>query len=243
MQKCAIVAIHDVCPRNFSRIVKLRNFLIKQNINDFSYLVIPKWHNKENQDIRNNKIFIDFLKEDGRELVLHGLTHLNIFLDDEFSGIKYEKAAEKLREGKKIFQEAFGEKPKGFIPPMWMMNRNALHAIIDEGFNYTSSQKFFYNLRRNEKQKSTIVVRGGVLFIPSVINSVFRRKPIIQIALHPKDNIFKLNVLKRLINLARKKDYESLDRKSTRLNSSHSGHLVCRLLLEKKKLLKRLKQS
>ena len=209
MQKYAIVAIHDVCPKNFTKVKKIRELLLKENIEDFSYLVIPRFHNKESEDLRNNEQFVNFLKRDKHEIVIHGLTHFNLFLDDEFAGINYIKAIQKLRDAKKIFKKV-GFKPKGFIPPMWLMSRATLGAAIDEGFEYVANQKFLYNLRIGEKYRLMLIVRGGILFVPSVLNSTIkaRKFPLLQFALHPKDNSFKLSILKRIINLAKKREYK-----------------------------------
>lgn len=208
--KYAVVAIHDVCPKYFSRVVRLSRLLSGLGVRDFSFLVIPRRHDKDSQDIRARRDFAGFLKAQERDLVMHGVTHFNLFLDDEFTGVKYAAALRRLEQGAVIFKEAFGFKPAGFIPPMWMLNRASLHAVTDAGFEYTSTQKFFYDLKRGEKQKSTVVLRGGLLFFPSLLNSVFKtgKSQLIQIALHPQDSLLKQGVMKRLIQLAGKRGYK-----------------------------------
>lgn len=208
MEKYALVAIHDVCPKNFAKVKKLRAMLLNEGVEDFTYLVIPRYRNKSSEDIRNNPQLVNFLMRDCREIAIHGLTHRNVFLDDEFAGITYKKAIQKLNAAKDIFLEV-GCRPGGFIPPMWLMSRPALGAIIDEGFEYTGNQKFLYNLKEGQKHRTTLVVRGGLMFIPSVLNSTIKARsfPILQIALHPKDTAVKLRFLRRMIRLAKKRGY------------------------------------
>lgn len=213
MEKLAAVAIHDVAPKNLKKVIKLRDFLQKQGIGDFTYLVIPCLRSRKAQDIRNNPSFVDFLNTDSRDIQLHGMTHFNLFLEDEFSGISYRKAYEKLSQGREAFRECFGGYPKGFIPPMWMLNKNTLKAAQELGFGWTSSRTEFRDLQCNKRRRTVIAIRGGILTIPSALNSVLRgRKEMpVQIALHPKDNFLKLRLMKQIIGVLRKRGYKFVD--------------------------------
>lgn len=208
MEKRAVVAIHDVCPRYFAKVKKLRAFLLAEGVPDFSYFVIPKFHNIDSEDLRRNWDLVNFLHRDGRDIAIHGLTHRNLLLDDEFAGISYRKTIQKLHAAKEIFSEV-GLRSRGFIPPMWLMGRLALGAVVDEGFQYTGNQKFLYDLKNGQKHRSTLIVRGGIMFIPSMLNSTIkaRSSPLLQIALHPGDSAVKLRFLRRAIRLAKKRGY------------------------------------
>jgi predicted deacetylase len=212
-EKYAVVAVHDVAPKNLNKIMKIDEFLRKQGIDDFSYLVIPRYHDSESQDIRLHEEFVEIMQGTGQELALHGLSHSNLLLEDEFF-TNYKIAEARLKEGKKIFREAFGSSPTGFIPPMWLISRAAVDAVNDNGFKYTSSSNYFYDLRDGVKFRTTLVIRGNIMTVPSTFNTLFRRKPLVAVALHPHDTLPKTKLLKMLINYLKSKGYTFLSYKS-----------------------------
>jgi predicted deacetylase len=208
MARLAAVAIHDVAPCFLEQVRRKRNFLLRQGVGEFSYLVVPQYSGKESQDIRRNPEFLDFLMSEGRELALHGFTHKGFM--GEFSRIKYDNAVIRLEKGIDYFSEAFGRRPEGFVPPVWGLSKLGLRAVVEEGFNYAALKNSFYYIKGNRRFKSIIVIRGGPLTINSVLDSALRIEmgAPIQIALHPKDNMFKLSIIKQLITLVKKKGYE-----------------------------------
>ena len=209
----AIVAIHDASPIYQKQINKIKELLEKEGIKKFSYLVIPKLRNKESLRIDMDKKFCSFLKEDGKELVLHGFTHWKRLSENEFSRIKYDSAMEKLEAGKQMFQKAFGREPEGFMPPMWMMSKQALKAVKDSGFRYTSHYGTIHDFKRDELIKTSIVLNGGILLTASVLKSIVRiktEKPL-QIAFHPKDTLLRTQIMKKLLRTVKRKGYEFTD--------------------------------
>jgi hypothetical protein len=213
MEKYAIVAIHDVTPKYLNKVMKIDDFLETQGIDDFSYLIIPKFHNAQSQDITNDEEFADIMEGTGQELALHGLTHSSLLIEDEFF-TGYKQAKQKLDEGRKIFKSCFGYYPNGFIPPMWLISKAAINAVNDSGFRYTSSNKYFYDLRDGIKLRSTLVIRGNIMSVPSTFNTLFRRKSLVEVALHPQDTLPKRRLLKILINYLRRQGYTFLSYKS-----------------------------
>jgi hypothetical protein len=212
-EKYAVVAVHDACPKYLNRILRIDDFLGKQGIDDFSYLVIPRFHDQESQDISNDRKFAEIMEGTGKELVMHGYTHSNMFIEDEFF-TGYKQAWYNILEGRTIFKKCFGYVPKGFIPPMWIISKAALKAVNEAGFDYTSSSKYFYDLRDGVRLKSTLVIRGNIMAIPSAFNALFRRKSLVEVALHPQDTPTKSRLLKMLINHLRNKGYSFLSYES-----------------------------
>jgi hypothetical protein len=208
-EKYAVVAVHDVAPKNLNRVMKIDDFLGKQGIEDFSYLVIPKYHDQASQDISKDEEFAEIMEGTGQELVLHGFTHSNLLIEDEFF-TNYKNSWFRLLEGIKIFKRCFGYRPKGFIPPMWMLSKAALKAVSGAGFDYTSSDKYFYDLRDGIRLRATLVIRGNIMAVPSTFNTIFRRKSLVEVALHPQDTSPKSRLLKILINHLRSKGYKFL---------------------------------
>ncbi len=209
----AIVAIHDASPAYQKQINKISETLAKEGIEDFSYLVIPKLRNGEANRITLNEEFISSLKDSGKDLLLHGYTHWKRMSQNEFSGIRYEMAKEKLDAGKKMFKEAFGYIPDGFVPPMWMMSKQALQAVKDSGFRYTVHYGTIIDFEKDLKVKTSIILNGGIFFTPSIFKSIIRietSKPL-QIAFHPKDTGVRAKVMIKLLRMAQRKGYEFVD--------------------------------
>lgn len=211
----AIVAIHDVSPAYQKQVSRISETLAKEGIKDYSYLVIPKLRNRETNRIDTNKEFSDYLKESGKDLVLHGYTHWKRMSQNEFSGIRYELAKEKLDAGKEMFKETFGYMPEGFLPPMWMLSKQALQAVKDSGFRYTVHYGNVLDLEKDIKVKTSIILNGGIFFTPSIVKSIIRiktSKPL-QIAFHPKDTGVRAKVMIKLLRMAQRKGYEFVDYK------------------------------
>ena len=211
----AIVAIHDASPAYQKQISRISETLEKEGIKDYSYLVIPKLRNRETNRIDENKEFSEYLKDSGKDLVLHGYTHWKRMSQNEFSGIKYELAKEKLDAGKEMFEETFGYIPEGFLPPMWMLSKQALQAVKDSGFKYTVHYGNVLDLEKDIKVKTSIILNGGIFFTPSIVKSIIRiktSKPL-QIAFHPKDTGVRANVMIKLLRMAQRKGYEFVDYK------------------------------
>lgn len=213
MDKYAIVAVHDAIPKNLNKIVKIDEFLKKEGIDDFSYLIIPRYHDQQSQDICEHETFDEIMKATGQELVLHGYTHNNLLIEDEFF-TNYKNAWYNILQGRKLFKKCFKRYPRGFIPPMWMISNAALKAVKDAGFEYTSSNKYFYDFRAGLKLRSTLVIRGSVMAIPSTFNTLFMRRPLVEVALHPQDTPPKARLLKLLINHLKNKGYTFLSYRS-----------------------------
>jgi predicted deacetylase len=212
-EKYAIVAVHDATPKYLDKIPKIDDFLKKEGIDDFSYLIIPKFRGKDSQEISEHESFADIMEGTGQELVMHGYTHSNLLIEDEFF-TNYKNAWHKILQARRIFKRCFGYVPKGFIPPMWAISKGALKAVKDAGFEYTSSNKYFYDFRAGVRLRSTLVIRGNIMSVPSTFNTIFRRKPLVEVALHPQDTLLKRELLKLLIDYLKKKGYTFLSYES-----------------------------
>ena len=212
-EKYAIVAVHDVTPKYLDKIPKIDDFLKGEGIDDFSYLIIPRFRDKDSQDISEDEAFADIMEGTGQELVMHGFSHSNLLMEDEFF-INYKSAWSKILKARTIFKQCFGHVPKGFIPPMWVISKAALKAVKDAGFEYTSSNKYFYDFRAGVRLRSTLVIRGNIMSVPSTFNTIFRRKPLVEVALHPQDTLLKRELLKLLIDYLKSKGYTFLSYES-----------------------------
>lgn len=146
------VSVHDASPLFQAELEHLFRELEPLQAEHKWIAVVPEW-NRE-WDIREHKNFLRLLqaqREKGWELVLHGCTHSHplyppwfsrFFASQqawEFAGLNYEESRQLASRGLKIFEEAFGHMPRGFIPPNWCLTKGGRRALWDLGFEFTVS--------------------------------------------------------------------------------------------------------
>lgn len=150
--KVRYLSVHDASPKFKKELEELFDKLKSVDIKNKSIAVVPNWNLK--WDIRDYPEFVNLMKrkeKEGWELVLHGYSHshpkyvpwYNIFFQSEESWelykLSYKETKELAEKGLRIFEEAFGHKPKGFIAPNWRLSDEGYKAIKDLGFEYTTS--------------------------------------------------------------------------------------------------------
>ncbi len=139
--KTALISVHDVSPRFQSEVTTILKHFEDMPL---SLLVTPFW----NGEHRLTPDFVKILR--GSEKVLHGLKHCNNKgdwagkiaacsrrSDRELYGLSYNETATLIAEGKQLFEEAFDESPKGFVPPTWYHNPYSVGLLRDMGFSFT----------------------------------------------------------------------------------------------------------
>ncbi|MFH0986797.1 MAG: DUF2334 domain-containing protein [Candidatus Micrarchaeota archaeon] len=219
MVNYAAIAIHDAAPAHFKNIKRVTDYLHTEGIKDFSYLVVPKYHNRKGQDIRDSGEFTGWLKKQKKELVLHGLYHksgFGRFFENEFEFLNYDKAHKKFEEGEDIFKQAFSRKPEGFIPPMWLISKKAVKAAEDFGFKYTTSERYFHNFESGRKFNTAVMPHKNVFLISSSLNALLKmeeKKPV-QIAIHPNDGLLKIKFVRFIMAMMEKRGYKFVDYKT-----------------------------
>lgn len=183
------IEIHDVSPK-FQKELEV----IFNELKDYNKIiaVVPNWEGK--WDIRKYPEFIDLVKKQKGKIYQHGYTHsakLPLlmkmlgweYIGWEFNGLNEMECKEKIKKGEKILIEAFGRKPEGFIPPLWIMKgyEKPKDRIM---FSYSSN-------------KIVSIIYEGLIFRRKL--QKIRENSIITI--HPSDSAR----IKRIINEINKK--------------------------------------
>jgi len=75
----AILCVHDVTPKFKKEITYIDNMLDTLNVKR-TYAVIPLYLNLKENDLRRNLDFVNYLKSKSHEVVLHGLTHTQLYI-------------------------------------------------------------------------------------------------------------------------------------------------------------------
>lgn len=149
-----IVSIHDTTPFYEKELETIMHHFstIKK-----SFLITPDWHH-------NNPItpsFASLFK--GEETILHGLAHTgtssdkisNLFfmnkkISRELKGLDKAETTRLISEGVALFEEHFGKKPDGFIPPMWYHNKYSMETLKELGFRYTEGLSSVVDLKHDK---------------------------------------------------------------------------------------------
>lgn len=91
-----------------------------------------------------DKILKDGLDKGIIEIALHGWTHTsvrNTGRHSEFDGLPFSVQFQKIKEGKKILEEAFGVPVVTFIPPWDSYDENTVKAVFQTGMKSISATK------------------------------------------------------------------------------------------------------
>jgi len=185
-----VISIHDAAP-NFTRELQIIfGALDKLGIKKRTILIVPDFAKKNL--LSENKDFIEFMLEEernGAELGLHGIYHRNF----EFFKYDYEGAKNALGLGKKMFFDAFGKYPHGFVAPQWLQSKGSLRALHELGFFYTATFRTLRYADGIEFHTYPLNFDWGNIFLDKIITRLnnfavkFRRKGLIRFAIHPMD--------------------------------------------------------
>jgi predicted deacetylase len=143
-----LASIHDVSPRFESEVDRLIDMLQPHVGDKIAMLVVPNhWGDAP---IVAGSAFATRLRhwaETGIEMFLHGFTHcdetahrgtrdrtrarLMTAGEGEFLGLSRSEAAERIRTGRTIVEQATGLPVTGFVAPAWLYGPGALEALAD----------------------------------------------------------------------------------------------------------------
>lgn len=177
------LSVHDASPRFQAELEII--FREYGNIEaDHKWIaIVPNWEGK--WDIRKHPSFLKLIKEQeskGWTLLLHGNTHSdpkykpfyvrffrNKNLCFEFFKLNYSESKLLAQIGMKIFEDAFGYLPKGFVPPNWTLSKEGKRAIADLGFEFyfTFNKICWFDGRKKTAWTNEMQFRSDFLYFTS----------------------------------------------------------------------------
>ena len=193
--RAAIVTVHDVTPWFENRILQIDTMLRSEKIS-YARGVVPFYHNRQECDLASSSRFVDYLKSEPTEIVLHGYAHAGWFMEDEFGFASHTKATELLRLGKEKL-DSLGLKTYGFIPPMWRLSSPAVSALRELGFEFTETIRRLLDLRKQSSYESFVcgyhvgnrTLNQSLLLLNWVnFHTKLRRHTLVRLAIHPQDS-------------------------------------------------------
>lgn len=197
-EKYLLIGFHDVSPFFNTQIDKFLVEFERRCISNVTFFITPNWYEKN--DIGKNRKFIQrfkFLEKNGAELALHGYSHHN----DCWNNGNKKEITNLLNASTKIFQKAFNQKPKGFLPPMWRQNEITRDLLIKKGFIYSErfscleyfnkakisgfpiGMESYSDYKHKKTEKITPVITKA--FSNIYARLVWNRKGIIRYSIHP----------------------------------------------------------
>jgi predicted deacetylase len=144
------VAVHDVEPRTFERVVAIRRWLLARGIDRATLLVVPAARSHPFDSVRPE--LADWLRgrvADGDSVAQHGLRHLRTRGAGplgslharlaggnaaEFAGLDAHSAAQAVETGRGLLARA-GLRPRGFVAPAYLYTRG-LRRVLAAQFSW-----------------------------------------------------------------------------------------------------------
>ncbi len=186
----AILSIHDIIPPYENDIIKTYDLLTDLGITSYTLLITPLYRMKKMNSFVKDSLFSEFLLSLGLEISLHGYSHYTKSGSmREFSEISSDRALSRLKDAVALFKKGFGQKPVGFVPPLWesppLVTKVAKqiglqYCVIGNHINRFSDMKIFstadpiisQGTRSLDMESAMVEIElGGAL----------------QVAVHPKD--------------------------------------------------------
>ena len=210
------VSIHDVAPATWPDCLRLVQAVREVADIPLTWLVVPSYHFRPERSPAMEAC-LDVVVERGDELALHGYSHLDTEADGgglrgrflrsvytrregEFAALDEAESRRRLELGLAWFAER-NWTPTGFIPPAWLLGKDAWRALRDASFAYTTTFSHFHCLRAADGSPIEHSVlspslvyaarnRGGRLLSPRVADATARmlaNAPLVRFSLHPPD--------------------------------------------------------
>jgi predicted deacetylase len=187
----ALISLHDVTPAFEDDVLVTYDRLNDLGISSYTLLVTPLYGQKRSNALSNHEMFCEYLQSLDLEMSLHGHTHVSKSgKSNEFGGITQEKMVQKLRSSIALFRKGLGEKPVGFVPPLWRAPKRVLDAAGRLGLDYCVVGNRLHSLNIKNQYESAMLIVGqegsGSGQIEATVEIELGGS--VQIAVHPRDH-------------------------------------------------------
>lgn len=209
----ALICIHDVSPVHEAAIACILSDLKANHIACVNLSPVPNFHNQSL--LSESPKFCHSLENSGLrvELLLHGYYHLrqgenerlslmDMFKsklvsarEDEFFRLSASEANVRIKNGLAEFKKVFSQVPIGFIPPAWMIEKNHLTVLAQNGIETTENHSHILFTRSNRRIFSPVfsyATRSTWREIAALTWTAFLKKTVgrkypIRFVIHPHD--------------------------------------------------------
>ena len=132
-----LLSIHDVIPLHEDDLVRTYDLLSNLGISSLTLLVTPFYGMKKTNSFSQGSLFSEFLLSLNLEISLHGYSHFTKSgTMNEFSSLPADRALSRLKDGVFLMRKSFGQKPVGFVPPLWSCPPRVVKAVKEVDLAY-----------------------------------------------------------------------------------------------------------
>jgi len=190
-ERIALISLHDVSPLFENDVVASCDRLTDLGISSFSLLVVPMYGLKKSNSFERSPLFSEYLQSLGLEISMHGYSHFTKSGSmDEFRKMDSKRVAKRAKSGAATIAASFGQKPYGFVPPLWQAPPRVGKAMRAEGMNYSVVENKIHSFSdaRLHRTVEFLVSQGvkGTSF-PNALLEIELGGPV-QVGVHPRDN-------------------------------------------------------
>lgn len=207
--KSLVVSIHDVAPASFTESQRWLEICESHGCRT-SLLVIPgSWRGAGPLLEGEFAGWLRSAASRGHEVVMHGLNHVahgspsSVHATfgrvlargcEEFWSVGYVDARERVLEGLAAFARV-GLRPRGFVPPGWLLSPGGLEALRSTGFEYTTTHRSIVSIDGERVVRSLAMSQrpGGASAMVAAYTTRMvghfqsRLSSVMRVALHPAD--------------------------------------------------------
>lgn len=206
------IAIHDVAPATWSLCRRLVEAVAEVDPQaPLTLLTVPNFHDGGEAVPPG---YIDWLHARvarGDEIALHGYTHRDesaprargaqrllrrvyTAAEGEFAALSRIEATRRIARGR-LWCAAHALEVRGFVAPAWLLGREALQAVREFDFDYTTSLTHFIVLRTGQRLYAPSLVYSTRSASRRTLSRAWnrglaastRRLPLLRLGLHPAD--------------------------------------------------------
>ncbi len=211
--KLLLASIHDVGPR-FEREVDLLAERLSRLLGgpNFAMLVVPDhWGEAPLAEAPAFRRRLREWADMGVEMFVHGWFHKDLSEHDglasfkarhmtagegEFLGLSREVAAQRMRDGRALVEDAIGRSAAGFIAPAWLYGPGAMEALDESSFALAEDHMKVWRPGSGEVLAKGPVItwasrskprQASSLFFSSLARKALHPLDVVRVAVHPGD--------------------------------------------------------
>ena len=208
--RTVLLSLHSITPFFEDDVVKTLDLLSDLGISSLTLLVTPFYNMKRSNVFEKSEMFSEYLLSLKLELSLLGYSHsTKSGAPKEFEKLTMDQALTRMKRGMALFKTAFGKKPVGFIPPLWVAPPRVDRAARESGLTYCVRDITLKRLAdsRTFSVAATIISQGTTALSTADAMLEMELGGPLQIGIHPLDHSMN-NMLNILADLRDNLDYQ-----------------------------------
>lgn len=207
--RTVLLSLHSITPFFEDDVVTTLDLLSDLGISSTTLLVTPFYNMKRSNVFEKGGMFNEYLLSLKLELSLLGYSHsTKSGAPKEFEKLTMDQALIRMKRGLALFKTAFGKKPIGFIPPLWIAPPRVDRAARESGFMYCVRENTLKRLMDSQtfSVAATIISQGTTTLSTADAMLEMELGGPLQIGVHPLDHSMN-NMLNILADLRDNLDY------------------------------------